>query len=91
MSKINPNFFIDMQKVFQTERNRSDSERYIEKIKKCEDPIIKSPTNTKNVMYEWEYEKSRMTFYQKILKYRKLAREMKTRASIRLKNLFQRK
>jgi hypothetical protein len=71
MSKINPSFFIDMQRVFQTERSKSDSERYIEKIKKCEDSIIKAPARDKDVIYELEYEKTRMMIYQKTLKYKK--------------------
>ena len=54
MSRINPTFYIDMQKVFQNERNKDDSERYVEKLKNCEDPIIKSPTNNSNVLYEMD-------------------------------------
>jgi hypothetical protein len=49
-----------MQKVFQTERSREDSERYIYKLKKCEDPTIKSPTSTMKVMEELKYELSKM-------------------------------
>jgi hypothetical protein len=71
MGKINPSFYIDMQRVFQTERSKSDSERYIEKIKKCEDSIIKAPARDKDVIHELEYEKARMLFYQKSLKYKK--------------------
>jgi hypothetical protein len=71
MGKINPSFYIDMQRVFQTERSKSDSERYIEKIKKCEDSIIKAPARDRDVVYELEYEKTRMVIYQKSLKYRK--------------------
>ena len=50
MSKINPTFYEDMQRVFKTERNKEDSERYIEKLKKCESTILKSPTDLKNVL-----------------------------------------
>jgi len=71
MSKINPTFYIDMQNVFQTERNRQDSERYIEKLKKCEDTIIKAPTKNDDVLYELQYEKTRMIIYQKNLKYKR--------------------
>jgi hypothetical protein len=71
MSKINPSFFIDMQRVFQTERSKIDSERYIEKLKKCEDSIIKAPARDKDVIAELEYEKAKMTIYQKSLKYKK--------------------
>lgn len=70
MSKINPSFYLDMQKVFNTERTRSDAERYIEKIKKCEDTIIKSPTSNNQVLYELDYEKNRMILYEKNLKYK---------------------
>ena len=71
MSRINPTFYIDMQKVFQNERNKDDSERYVEKLKNCEDPIIKSPTNNSNVLYEMDYEKNRMLAFQKSLKYKR--------------------
>lgn len=71
MSRINPTFYIDMQKVFQSERNKADSERYIEKLRNCEDPIIKSPTNNSNVLYEMDYEKNRMLSLQKTLKYKR--------------------
>ncbi len=60
-----------MQRVFKTERNKEDSERYIEKLKKCEDPIIKSPTTFLNALYEFRYEKSRMLMYLNSLKYKK--------------------
>lgn len=71
MSKINPTFYIDMQKVFQNERNKADSERYVEKLKNCEDPIIKSPTNNSNVLYEMDYEKNRMLGLQNSMKYKR--------------------
>lgn len=71
MTKINPTYYEDMQRVFQTERTKQDSERFIEKLKNCEDPIIKSPTNTSKVLYELNYEKTRMKIYMKNLKYRK--------------------
>ena len=71
MSRINPTFYLDMQKVFQSERSKSDSERYIEKLRNCEDPIIKAPTNNSNVLYEMDYEKNRMISLQKMLKYKK--------------------
>ena len=71
MVKINPTFYEDMQRVFQTERNKEDSERYIEKLKKCEDTIIKSPTSNSRVLYEWNYEKTRMNLYLKNLRVRK--------------------
>ena len=79
MSKINPTFYIDMQKVFQNERNKADSERYVEKLKNCEDPIIKSPTNDSNVLYEMDYEKNRMLGLQNSMKYkRKLSSKQKS-------------
>jgi len=71
MSKINPTFFIDMQKVFQTERNKSDSNRYIDKLKKCEDTILKAPTINKDVLYELQYEKTKTNMYQKQLRINK--------------------
>ncbi len=75
MSRINPTFYIDMQKVFQSERNKADSERYVEKLRNCEDPIIKSPTNNNNVLYEMDYEKNRMITLQKMLKYKSKIRK----------------
>ena len=71
MAKINPTFFIDMQKVFYTERSKADSERYIEKLKNCEDTIMKSPVTDKKVLEELEYESIRMGFYFKSLKYKR--------------------
>jgi hypothetical protein len=77
LAKINPSFFTDMQKVFKTERNKEDSDRYIEKLKKCEDPIIKSPTTYRNALYEFNYEKTKMLIYLKSLKYKKKFRSIK--------------
>jgi hypothetical protein len=71
MAKINPTFYEDMQRVFQTERNKEDSERYIEKLKKCESTILKSPTDLKNVLYELSYERTRMNLYLQNLRYKK--------------------
>jgi hypothetical protein len=71
MAKINPTFYEDMQKVFKTERNREDSERYIEKLKKCESTNLKSPTDLKNVLYELSYERTRMNLYLKNLRFQK--------------------
>jgi len=71
MAKINPNYYDDMQRVFQTERNKEDSQRYVEKLKKCEDPIFKSPTTNNKVLYEFNYEITRMKLYLKNLKYKK--------------------
>lgn len=87
MSKINPTYFLDMQLVFQTERNKSDSERYIEKLKNCEDTIIKSPTNLKNAIYEWEYEKEKMIFYQTNLKYKKKMKKTKNTLFDKIKSI----
>ncbi len=71
MSRINPTFYEDMQRVFQTERNKEDSQRYIEKLKNCEDPILKSPVTNSKVLYELSYELTRMKLYLKNLKYSK--------------------
>ena len=71
MAKINPTFYEDMQRVFKTERNKEDSERYIEKLKKCESTILKSPTDLKNVLYELSYERTRMNIYLQNLRYKK--------------------
>ena len=85
MGKINPTYFIDMQRVFQTERSKTDSERYIEKIKKCEDSIIKAPSRVRDVIYELEYEKTRMLIYQKSLKYKKIFRKWKSSLLVKFK------
>ena len=66
MSRINPTFYEDMQRVFQTERNKEDSQRYIEKLKNCEDPILKSPVTNSKVLYELSYELTRMKLYLKM-------------------------
>lgn len=88
MSKINPTFYIDMQKVFQNERNKADSERYVEKLRNCEDPIIKSPTNNSNVLYEMDYEKNRMVSLLNILKYKNKIRKYNQNFIAKLKQPF---
>ncbi len=66
-----------MQRVFESERNIEDSNRYIEKIKNVEDTRIKLPSSKRSVLYELKYERSRISFYQKNLKYRKQIRDKK--------------
>jgi len=88
MSKINPTFYIDMQKVFQSERNKADSERFVEKLKNCEDPIIKSPTNDNNVLYEMDYERTRMISMQKMLRYKNKLRKYNENFIDKLKTPF---
>jgi hypothetical protein len=66
-----------MQRVFESERNVEDSNRYIEKIKNVEDTRIKLPTSKKSVLYELKYERSRISFYQKNLKYKRQFRDKK--------------
>jgi hypothetical protein len=77
-----------MQRVFQTERSKSDSERYIEKIKKCEDSIIKAPARDRDVIYELEYEKTRMIIYQQSLKYKKSMKKMRESLYLKIRKLF---
>ncbi len=79
-----------MQRVFQTERSKSDSERYIEKIKKCEDSIIKAPARDRDVTYELEYEQTRMIIYQKSLKYKKSMKKMRELLFSKFKKVFKR-
>ena len=67
LKRINPTFYEDMQRVFRTEKSKEDSIRYIHKLKKCEDPIIKSPTSYNNVEYELKYEMSKMKQLKKVL------------------------
>ncbi len=88
MGKINSSFYIDMQRVFQTERSKSDSERYIDKIKKCEDSIIKAPTRDRDVVYELEYENTRMIIYQKSLKYKKSMKKWRESFISKIKKVF---
>jgi hypothetical protein len=91
MAKINPTFYEDMQKVFQTERNKDDSQRYIEKLKKCEDPILKSPTSNSKVLYELSYEKTRMKLYLKNLKYKKKVKSKTNSIITRISDFFMKK
>lgn len=91
MSRINPTFYEDMQKVFRTERNKADSERYIEKLKKCEDTIIKSPTSNDKVLYELNYEQPRMNLYLKNLKNRKRINTQIKSVTQKIINLFSKK
>ncbi len=77
-----------MQKVFQTERTKDDSIRYIEKLKKCEDTIIKSPTSNNKVLYELSYEKTRMKLYLKQLKYKKKIKSQSRNLLTKLKGIF---
>lgn len=88
MARVNPTFYIDMQKVFQSERNKADSERYVEKLRNCEDPIIKSPTNDSNVLYEMDYEKTRMIGLQKTLRYKSKIRKYNENFVDKLKQPF---
>jgi hypothetical protein len=88
MVKINPTFYEDMQRVFQTERSKDDSIRYIEKLKKCEDPIIKSPTSINKVLYELNYEKTRMKIYMKHLKYKKKVKSQSQSLLSKIKWIF---
>ena len=71
ISRINPTFHIDMAKVFRNERNKADSERYLEKLKMLEDPIIKSPQNTKSIIYEFFYERKKIMNKYYVNKYQK--------------------
>jgi hypothetical protein len=91
MAKINPTFYEDMQKVFQTERNKDDSQRYIEKLKKCEDPILKSPTSNSKVLYELSYEMTRMKLYLRNLKYKKKVKSQTRSIFVRIRDFFVKK
>lgn len=66
-----------MQRVFESERNIEDSNRYIQKIKNVEDTRIKLPTSKKTVLYDLKYEKSRISLYQKNLKYKRKIKNKK--------------
>lgn len=70
-----------MQRVFESERNKVDSERYIEKLKNIEDTRIKSPTSNQSVIYELKYERSRILLYQKNLRYRKQIKQKRNTIS----------
>jgi hypothetical protein len=87
MAKINPTFFEDMQRVFKTERNKEDAERYIEKLKKCESTILKSPTDLKNVLYELSYERTRMNIYLQNLRYKKKVKRSTSKMFQKLKEV----
>lgn len=87
MAKINPTFYEDMQRVFKTERNKEDSERYIEKLKKCESTILKSPTEMKSVLYELSYERTRMNLYLQNLRYKKKVKKGTSSLFQRIKEL----
>lgn len=76
LSRINPNFYEDMQKVFYTERSPEDSERYVYKLKKCEDPLIKSPTSESSVKAELDYELFKMRQMKHFLKARQYSRSI---------------
>lgn len=55
LSKINPNFFYDYQKMY-GERSPRDHENYVERLLNAEDHRLKMPTTDKNVLNEFEYE-----------------------------------
>ncbi len=59
-----------MQRVFKTQRFKEDSERHIEKIKTCEDTIIKAPCSKDTVIDELNFETTRMFMYVRILRYK---------------------
>ncbi len=65
-----------MQKVFYTERTPEDSERYVYKLKKCEDPIIKSPTSESTIKSELDYELFKMKQLKNMLKIKQYSRRL---------------
>lgn len=67
MRHINPTFYVDMMKVFNTERTPADSLRYISKLKNCEDTNIKSPISSRSVENDLNIEISKMTSLKKVL------------------------
>lgn len=77
---INPTFYEDMQKVFHSERNKEDSERYIEKLKNCEDAVGRAPKSTNNVVKELKFELSKMKTMSKALKFKYAISYLKDKA-----------
>jgi hypothetical protein len=67
ITKINPNYFTDMQRVFQTEKSPEDAERYVYKLKSLEDLSVKAPNSSEKVEDELKYELSKMRMLKKIL------------------------
>ena len=67
MKHINPTFYMDMEKVFQTERTPMESKRYVNKILNCEDILIKSPSTSNTVFKEMNYELSKMKSFRRYL------------------------
>lgn len=63
-------------KVFFTERSIVDSERYIQKIKQCQNPVLKAPTNTKKVDFEFRFEMSRIRMYFTMSKFNQKKRKL---------------
>lgn len=85
MSKINPTFYSDMQRVFFSERSKSDSDRYIKKLKNCEDPYIKAPTTSEEVTLSLNYELREMKKMKRIFQYRKIKENAYGIASTKLR------
>lgn len=80
VSKINPTFYEDMQRVFQSEKNKEDSERYIEKLKNCEDTVGRAPKSADSVIKELKYELTKMKTMSKALKVKYVLKYLKDKA-----------
>lgn len=67
MKYINPDFYLNMERVFRTEKSREDHERYVYKLKSLEDTSIKAPASESKVEEELKYELSKMKTIKKVL------------------------
>ena len=68
INHINPNFYSDMKRVFETEKTPEDSVKYISKLKNIEDTSINAPAGERTVINNFEYEKSKMNYSNLLLK-----------------------
>lgn len=84
MRFINPTFHNDMMRVFQTERSPSDSQRFISKLKSCEDTDIKSPVSSKSVYEELNYELAKMKQFKRMLVTKKTFSYYKDKLKLKL-------
>ena len=77
MRFINPTFYEDMQKVFQSEKSPEESKRYVYKLKNLEDTSIKSPTSSNKVEEDFKYELTKMKQLKSILRFKNFFKKNK--------------
>ena len=76
MSRINPNFFYDYQKMY-AERSSTDHENYVDRLLHAEDQSLKQYTNDKYVQEDLENEIKKFLNYQRMKRIKDAAHKLK--------------